>query len=348
MSLAPLTHCYNETMSQPDVASVLQQPAVLIVGAGPTGLLLACQLALRGVSFRIIDKNTDHTTQSRALVVQARSLEIFEQMGIAREALNCGQRARMVSLIVNGKQAFQMPIGNVGEGLTAYPYLLMLEQSNTEAILTDLLARLGHAVERTTELLDFTDRDNAVTATVKHGDGNKEVLQADWLVGADGAHSVVRETLGIPFAGKTYEQSLFVLDCEVSPPLHRDAMHIVMSDQAFTGFFPLTNGRSRILGTVPVGLEGRDSLSFEDVATDFDRRVKMPVQLKNPAWISLYRSHHRVVSTFRKGHCFLAGDAAHIHSPVGAQGMNTGLQDAYNLAWKLALVIQGRAVLIPR
>ena len=316
---------------------------VLIVGAGPTGLLLACQLALRDVPFRIIDKADDHTTQSRALVVQARSLEIFEQMGIAQEAIDRGERARTVGLIVNGKRVFQLPIGSVGEQLTAFPYLLMLEQSNTEAMLEGLLNRLGHSVERRTELLELGDAADGVTATARHGDGTEEVIEADWLIGADGAHSMVRQMLGIPFTGTTYEQSLFVLDCEVLPGLPRDAMYVVMSDQAFTGFFPLTNGRSRVLGTVPPGLEGRETLTFDDVAAGFDRRVRMSVRLQNPAWISLYRSHHRVVSTFRKGRCFLAGDAAHIHSPVGAQGMNTGLQDAYNLAWKLALVIQGRA-----
>lgn len=316
---------------------------MLIVGAGPTGLLLACQLALRNVPFRIIDKTDDHTMQSRALVVQARSLEIFEQMGIAQEVIGRGERARTVGLIVNGRRVFQLPVGTVGERLTAYPYLLMLEQSNTEALLTGLLDRLGHAVERKTELLGFDDTTDGVTATVRHGDGAEEIVEAGWLVGADGTHSVVRQGLGIPFSGKTYDQSLFVLDCEVLPRLPRDAMYVVMSEQAFTGFFPLTNGRSRVLGTVPPGLEGRETITFDDVATGFDRRVRMPIRLQNPAWISLYRSHHRVVSSFRKGRCFLAGDAAHVHSPVGAQGMNTGLQDAYNLAWKLALVVEGRA-----
>jgi len=316
---------------------------VLIVGAGPTGLLLACQLALRSVPFRIIDKADDHTTQSRALVVQARSLEIFEQMGIAQEAIERGERARAVGLIVNGRRVFELPVGTVGERLTAYPFLLMLEQSNTEAMLAALLDRLGHAVERKTELLGLADGTDGVTATVRHGNGSEEVIKADWLVGADGAHSIVRQSLGIPFSGKTYEQSLFVLDCEVLPRLPRDVMYVVMSDQAFTGFFPLTNGRSRVLGTVPPGLENRETMTFNDVAIGFEQRVRMPVRLQNPAWISLYRSHHRVVSTFRSGYCFLAGDAAHIHSPVGAQGMNTGLQDACNLAWKLALVMQGRA-----
>jgi 2-polyprenyl-6-methoxyphenol hydroxylase-like FAD-dependent oxidoreductase len=316
---------------------------VLIVGAGPTGLMMASQLVLREIPFRIIDKNEDPTTQSRALVVQARSLEILDQMGIAEEAVHLGEKARAVSVVFGGKRAVTMPLGEIGEGLTPFPYLLMLEQSKTETILNDFLARHSHNVERRVELLDFVPNPDSVLATLRHADGKEETIQADWLVGADGAHSVVRENLGILFAGKTYRESLFVLDCKVSLNLRSDEMSIVISDKAFTGFFPLPNGRCRVLGTVPKECEGRDSISFEDVATNFAERVNMDVSLSDPEWISLYHSHHRAVSTFRKGRCFVAGDAAHLHSPVGAQGMNTGLQDAYNLAWKLALVAQRKA-----
>jgi 2-polyprenyl-6-methoxyphenol hydroxylase-like FAD-dependent oxidoreductase len=318
-------------------------PKVLIIGAGPTGLMLACQLALHRVPFRILDKNADHTTQSRALVVQARSLEIFDQMGIAQEAVQLGKKARAVNVIVKGKLVLHMALGDAGRGLTAFPYLLILEQSKTETILNDFLARYGHAVEWHTELVDFTQTTEAVTATLRRADGLEETVRVDWLVGADGGHSVVRRQLNIPFAGKTYQESLFVLDCETSLSLPRDEMTIAFSERAFTGFFPMTNGRCRVLGTVPPGMEGQNTITFEDVAKDFDKRLHMDVGLANPAWISLYHSHHRVVTTFRRGRCFVAGDAAHIHSPVGAQGMNTGLQDAYNLAWKLALVTQGRA-----
>jgi 2-polyprenyl-6-methoxyphenol hydroxylase-like FAD-dependent oxidoreductase len=316
---------------------------VLIVGAGPTGLMMASQLALRRILFRIIDKNEDHTTQSRALVVQARSLEILDQMGIAEEAVHLGEKARAVSVVFGGRRAVTMPLGDIGEGLTPFPYLLILEQSKTEEILNGFLAYHGYNVERQVQLLDFARNPDSVLATVRRADGKEETIQADWLIGADGAHSVVREKLGIPFAGKTYRESLFVLDCKVSLNFRSDEMSIVFSDKAFTGFFPLPNGRCRVLGTVPKECEGRDSISFEDVATNFAKRVNMDVSLSDPEWISLYHSHHRAVSTFRKDRCFVAGDAAHIHSPVGAQGMNTGLQDAYNLAWKLALVVQGKA-----
>ncbi len=320
-----------------------ETPQVLISGAGPTGLMLAGQLALRDVPFRIIDKNEDHTTQSRALVVQARSVEIFGQMDIAQEALDLGVKAKAVNVVVNGKRVLHMNVRDIGEGLTPYPYLLMLEQSKTEKILNDFLAHRGHTVERQTELLDFTQDAHSVIATIKQTKRQEEVLRVDWLVGADGAHSVVRHKLNIPFAGKTYQQSLFVLDCEVSFNFPSDEMYIAFAERAFAGFFPLPNGRCRVIGTVPEDCEGKDAVSFEDVAKDFAQRMNMDVSLGNPDWISLYNSHHRAVSAFRKGRCFLAGDAAHIHSPVGAQGMNTGLQDAYNLAWKLALVSQGKA-----
>jgi 2-polyprenyl-6-methoxyphenol hydroxylase-like FAD-dependent oxidoreductase len=320
-----------------------EPPRVLIVGAGPTGLMLACQLALHDVPFRLIDKNEDHTTQSRALVVQARSVEIFGQMGLAQQALQLGEKAKAVNVVVNGKRALHMNVRDLGEGLTPYPYLLMLEQSKTEQLLNDFLAHRGHMVERQTVLLDFTQDAHSVTATIKHTNRQEEVLQVDWLVGADGAHSVVRHKLSIPFAGKTYQQSLFVLDCEVSLHVPSDEMSIAFAERAFAGFFPLTNGRCRVIGTVPEACEGQDAVSFEEVAQDFAQRLHMDVSLRNPEWIALYHSHHRAVSAFQKGRCFLAGDAAHIHSPVGAQGMNTGLQDAYNLAWKLALVTQGKA-----
>ena len=320
-----------------------QNPQVLICGAGPTGLMLAGQLALRNVPFRIIDKNADHTTQSRAIVVQARSVEIFGQMGIAQEALRSGEKAKAVNVVVNGKRVLHMNVRDVGEGLTPYPHLLMLEQSKTEKLLNDFLAHRGHAVERQTELLNFTQDAHTVTATIKQSDGKEETLRVDWLVGADGAHSIVRHTLNIPFAGKTYQQSLFVLDCEVNLNFPSDEMYIAFAERAFAGFFPLTNWRCRVIGTIPEGCVGKDTVSFEDVAKDFAQRMHMDVSLRNPNWIALYHSHHRAASAFRKDRCFLAGDAAHIHSPVGAQGMNTGLQDAFNLAWKLALVSQGKA-----
>jgi len=321
----------------------MNNPAVLISGAGPSGLMMAAQLAMFQVPFRIIDKNEDHTTQSRALVIHARSLEIFDQMGIADEAIKQGEKARAVNLIANGKRKLRFNLEGVGTGLTDFPYLLILEQSKTERILNDFLATYGKSVERKTELIDFSDNDQGVNASLRHADGTIENIHCDWLIGADGAHSLVRQHLNIPFEGRTYEQSLFVLDCEVDLHLPTNEMCLAFSDKAFAGFFPMTNGRYRVIGIVPEELESKKELEFNDIAKDFAAKVKMNISLQNPHWIAKYNSHHRTVTTFTKGRCFLCGDAAHIHSPVGAQGMNTGLQDAYNLAWKLALVCTGKA-----
>jgi 2-polyprenyl-6-methoxyphenol hydroxylase-like FAD-dependent oxidoreductase len=317
--------------------------SVLIIGAGPTGLMLACQLARWGIPFRIIEKNGGPTTQSRALAIQARSLEIFAQMGIAQQAVDQGKPAKAVNYVSRGKLVQQISLEGHGETLTAFPYLLILDQSHTEQLLIDDLARHGHSVEWQTELAALTDDSQCVNATLKQPNGTAEQIQAQWLVGADGAKSRVRQILDIPFGGKTYPSSLFVLDCKVELPFRDDEGYIAFSDTSFAAFFPMSEGRCRVISLLPEGLSQQESITFEDVDRDFAARMQMEVRLSDPRWISTYHAHHRYTSTFQKGRCFLAGDAAHVHSPVGAQGMNTGLQDAYNLAWKLALVITGKA-----
>lgn len=316
---------------------------VLIVGAGPTGLLLACQLAIHKIPFRIIDKNKDHTTQSRALVIQARSVEILDQMGIAEKAIRHGQIARAGNAYINGKRMVRIPFIDIGKGLTKFPHILMLEQSHTERILEEFLQAHEYHVERRTELIRLSQNEERVSSVIRSNERNEETIKSKYVVGADGAHSIVREQLKIPFGGKTYQQSLFVLDCKAEVDLPNDEMHLAFAGTSIGGLFPLTNGRWRILGTIPPEVAGKEEITFEDVATNFAQRVKMKVKLKDPHWISAYHSHHRYASTFQLGRCFLAGDAAHIHSPVGAQGMNTGLQDAYNLAWKLTLAMKGKA-----
>lgn len=316
---------------------------VLIVGAGPTGLMFACQLAMRNISFRIIDKTEDHTTQSRALVIHARSLEIFQQMGISEEALQQGKIAKAVNLIVNGKRKLRFGLRDICNDLTDFPFLLILEQSKTETILNNFLNRFGRQVERNSQLLEFSQNQNGVTAIIQNKNGEQETIETNWLIGADGAHSIVREHLAIPFLGKTYQQSLFVLDCEVSLNFPPDEMYPSFSNETFAGFFPMTNGRCRVIGLVPEEFRNKEEITFEDVNKNFAAKTHLNITLQNPQWISKYHSHHRMISAFRRNKCFLTGDAAHIHSPVGAQGMNTGLQDAYNLAWKLVLVIQNKA-----
>jgi 2-polyprenyl-6-methoxyphenol hydroxylase-like FAD-dependent oxidoreductase len=315
---------------------------VLIVGAGPTGLMMASQLARFGIPFRLIEKNEGPTTQSRALVIQARSLEIFEQMGIAEQAVSQGRIFQTINYVVNGKLTQRVPIGDFGKGLTHFPYLLILEQSKTEPLLIDFLQQQGQQVEWQTELESFSQTNDGVSATLKHLN-KQENIKADWLVGCDGASSGVRKILEIPFGGETYKESLFVLDCKIDWAFKDDEAAIALSKDAFGLFFPMTNGRCRVSGIVSEEYADKDTISFDEVNRDFAKSLKMDITLSDPEWISLYHAHHRYVAHFRKGRCFLAGDAAHVHSPAGAQGMNTGLQDAYNLAWKLTTVIKGNA-----
>jgi len=321
----------------------MQNSDVLNVGAGPTGLMMACQLAINNISFRIIDKNEDHTTQSRALVIQARSVEILDQMGIAEKAIQQGKIAKAIGAFFNGKKVIRFLVNDMGKGLTRFPYFLMLEQSHTELILVDFLKDRGYEVERRTQLKNITQGFNEVTSVLILPDGGEETIKTNYVVGADGAHSIVREQLNIPFEGKTYQESLFVLDCKAEVDIPDDEMYLTFAETALGGFFPLTNGRWRILGNIPTELEEKEEITFEDIEKNFAKRIHINVKLYDPQWISAYRSHHRYASTFRKERCFLAGDAAHIHSPVGAQGMNTGLQDAYNLAWKITMVLKGKA-----
>ncbi|MBA3648271.1 MAG: FAD-dependent monooxygenase [Chitinophagales bacterium] len=315
-------------------------PEVLIIGAGPTGLMLACQLTRLGIKFRIVEKNKGPTIQSRALAIHAASIEIFSQMGIADKFLTLGKRTKAINYFVKGKIAQRIPLSEFGKLLTEFPFLLMLEQSKTERLLIEFLGQHGHAVEWQTELISYTQDADQVHATIKHEEKGEEITKADYLVGADGAKSIVRRMLNIPFGGQTYPINLFVLDCKVNWNLADDEMYIAFSDYSFAGFFPMPEGRCRIIGFVPKEVSEKEDITFEDINNGFSKRMQMDVALSDPHWISMYHAHHRYVSQFRTGRCFLAGDAAHIHSPVGAQGMNTGLQDAFNLAWKLAFILR--------
>ncbi|HSX09140.1 MAG TPA: FAD-dependent monooxygenase [Candidatus Saccharimonadales bacterium] len=321
----------------------MQKPQILIVGAGPTGLMMACQLTVFGIPFRIIEKNDHPVKESRALGIQARTLEIFRQMGIVDEFLKNGQKTKALNYIV-GNITRRIPIGELGQGISEYPFLLMHEQSKTEKVFNEFLQKHSKKVEWGTELVRFTQDLDGVTAVIKEKKGKEEIQTFDYVVGADGARSVVRHGLGIELAGATYHQLLYVLDCKVESSTFKDnEIYLSLSKNIFTAFFPLAHNVWRIIGVVPDELSLKKDITFEDIQAHFSEHLTIPVKLSHPNWISVYHSHHRCVKEFRLGRCFLTGDAAHIHSPVGAQGMNTGLQDAYNLAWKLAFVLQGKA-----
>ena len=316
---------------------------VLIVGAGPVGLMMACQLALHNISFRIIDKKEYRTNYSGALIVQARSLEIFQQMGIAQTAVQSGVIANEIKLVFNGKKTFTIPVRDIGQGLTQFPYLLLLEQSQTEQLLTNFINKFGYSIERETELGQFSQDDYGVNAVMKASDGQEESIKIKYIIAADGARSSVRKRLQIPFIGKTFSTALYVSDCKAEGDLTSDQLCFSFSDQTTAGIFPLPGSRWRIDVAISMKKNSNDPLIFKDVAKHFREKTQMNVEIFEPDWFSVFHVNERYALTFQQKRCFLVGDAAHIHSPVGAQGMNTGLQDSYNLAWKLAMVIHGKS-----
>ncbi len=317
---------------------------VLIVGAGPTGLMMACQLQRWGIDLIIIDDKETTTNQSRALAVQARSVEIFRQMGMADKAVKHGRKAKALNLVVKDKVRGHIAFEGFGEGLSPYPYLLMLEQNKNEELLNEYLGEHEVNVLWKHALLSFTDNTNDITAIVKDAEGKNIEIQARYIIGADGAKSLVRHQLDMPFEGATYENVFFVADTKVHWKLPQDDISIIISTKTFSAFFPMEGeSRYRVVGTMPEKFTDDGSVKFEDIQDTVKMQTDVPVSFSDTSWFSIYRVHHRVVQEFRRGNVFLTGDAAHVHSPVGAQGMNTGLQDAYNLAWKMAWVLKGIA-----
>ena len=320
---------------------------VLIVGAGPTGLMLACQLSLySNISFRIVDKNAGCTTQSRAIAVHARSLEVLAQMNLVEKALANGTAMDAMKVFIRGQdrihldftfiRAKQQPL------LTQYPYILFLDQATTEEMLETFLHEHHVKVERNTEATDLIDFDSSDDNGVEVKLSTGETIRAKYICACDGARSIVRHKLNLPFSGRTYSESLFVADCGVSnSPIGKKESGIFYDTTGLLGIFPLPNDRYRFIGTFRDESSEHTDINFQDVVAMSKARTRHPdLDMSNCSWISIYHSHHRRVAAFRcRKRYFLLGDAAHIHSPVGGQGMNTGLQDAHNLAWKLAYVL---------
>ncbi len=317
---------------------------VLIVGAGPTGLMLGNQLVRRGARTLIVDKNPGPSIQTKALGVQARTLEIYARLGIAERALELGRRASGANMWVNGRRVARVPLGDIGRDLSPYPFLLILGQDDNERLLGDALRAHGVDVQWNWELVALAQDAGRVSATLKHPDGSTRLVTARWVAGCDGAHSVVRRLCGIDFPGAPYEHVFFIADTEVTGPMVADELNVYLWRDGFHLLFPM-RGRDhwRVVGILPRDMRGRDDLDFDAVVPAIRQEVGATLTFTACHWFSTYRIHHRRAARFRDRRCFLLGDAAHIHSPVGAQGMNTGLQDAYNLGWKLALVAAGRA-----
>lgn len=320
------------------------QTDVLIVGAGPTGLMLANQLARRGVRFLIIDRHAGPSVQTKALGVHARTLEIYAKLGIANVAVATGQPTTAANLWANGRRSARVPLGDIGQGLSAFPYVLILGQDDNERLLTDALRAHGVAVSWKTELTALQQENDHVRCTLKKADGSSRSLRARWVAGCDGAKSAVRQLNHIDFPGAPYEHVFFVADTTATGPMVPEELNVYLMPDGFHLFFPMRGKNHwRVVGILPPELRGRDDVALDELAPSIRTHVGHSLNFSECRWLSTYRIHHRHAARFRDRRCFLLGDAAHIHSPVGAQGMNTGLQDAYNLGWKLALVVNGGA-----
>lgn len=316
---------------------------VLIVGAGPTGLALALWLARLGIRIRIIDRTADVAPISRALGVHARTLEFYQQLGFAEAVVNAGVIVPSLNLWVRGRRVSSVPFRNVGEGMTPFPFVLDFAQDEHERLLIARLRDAGATVERNTELTGFRADEHGVDAVLRQRDGGEEHCRCAYVAGCDGAHSTVRQVLGLNFPGGTYEHLFYVADVVARGQAVDHGIHVDLDEADLLAIFDMKGeGHVRLVGTLPpAALDRRReaSLTFDDVARRPIEQLHLEIERVN--WFSTYRVHHRVADRFRVGRAFLLGDAAHVHSPVGAQGMNTGIGDAVNLAWKLATVLKG-------
>lgn len=316
---------------------------VLIVGAGPTGLTLAAMLARAGVSFRIVDKEKIASDKSRALVVHAKSLELFQKLEIADELVDVGRKGMGASVYLNGEEVLDAEIGDTGLEDSPFSFILFVSQAETERVLTKALKNSGGNIERGIEATKLETDANGVNATLAH-DGNEEIVRAKYVVGCDGAHSVVRHSGDFKFEGEKYLQDFVLadafLDLEDGPKLR-----LCFNDDGLVALFPLhDDNRYRVLATrAESAADDAGDPTLEEVQALLEKFTPFRAKLYNPQWLARFRLHHRQADHYRQERYFLAGDAAHIHSPAGGQGMNTGIQDAANLAWKLTLVLKNGA-----
>ena len=318
---------------------VLEIPTeVLIAGAGPTGLMLACWLNRCGVRVRIIDSKSGPTRETRAVAVQARTLEFYDQLGLGGQAHQEGREVHAASIWVKGRHVARAVLSDMGRSLSPHPYFFILTQDRNEAILLEDLRGRGVEVEWNTALMALEQSGSSVTATLaRHGTSTEATCL--YLCGCDGARSVTRHLTGAVFPGGTYAQTFYVADVVSQGRLREGDLNLCVDDEDFQAVFPMPGlNRQRIVGLLPRGAD-EQTVTFENVRPSVEGRFSTRVEAVH--WFATYRVHHRVAQPWRQGRTFLLGDAAHVHSPAGGQGMNTGLGDAVNLAWKLAAVLRG-------
>ena len=320
---------------------------VLVVGAGPTGLMMANLLDRSGVKFRVMDKKSGPTEETRALVVHAKTLELFDKLGLAERAVEQGKRVGAAEVLKEGKGVGELSFfeDDGQDDRAPYPFALIYEQHRTERLLIQGLEEAGGRIEWSAELLDLIQTSDGATATIRHSDGSEEIIEAGWVVGADGASSPVRHFLNLDFEGDTYEENLFLADVNIEWDKEPERAYMDLTREGFIAFFPMPGDgrRFRLTGALIPELAEKQEITHDDVQRIVDADPNLKARILETRWTSVYRIHRRMTERFRVNRVFLAGDAAHVHSPAGGQGMNTGIGDAYNLAWKLALVVKGRA-----
>src|SRR5271155_63252 len=326
--------------------SMSSKPDVLICGAGPVGLAMAAELTRYGLAVRIVEKNAQRTDKSKALVVWSRTLELLNRTGCAEKFLSTGMKSSAANILAGHEQIARLTFDSAA---TPYPFALMIPQSETERLLEEFLNSLGVQVERTVELTGFTISAPHLTSTLRHADGREEILETPWLIGCDGAHSTVRKQLGLEFKGSTQPSDWMLADAHLSNVPHPEETSAYWHAEGVLIIFPISPGRFRVIADVgvtdPKNL--RPDPTVEEVQAFLDRRGPGGIKISDPIWLATFHINERKVADYQRGRVFLAGDAAHIHSPAGGQGMNTGIQDACNLAWKLALVARGTCAANP-
>ena len=315
---------------------------VLVVGAGPVGLTTACELARRGVRCRIIDQAARPASTSRALAIFPRTLEIFEMMGMIGPVLGAGHQLSGVAIYNRSGQIGHIGFSNLP---SRYRFAVSLPQSETERLLTEHLTGYGIVVDREKELVNLSQSSDAVQAVIRDSGGGDESFASSWLIACDGADSSVRHRLSLPFDGSAYPETFLLADVKMDGPLDHIHIHLFLTVEGLVGIFPFRGDRCRIIVNTPTGAEDQPvgDLRLDEIQSILESRTSSGIRLTDPVWLSRFHISHRKIPDFRVGRIFLAGDSAHIHSPAGGQGMNTGIQDAMNLAWKLALVVHKKS-----
>jgi 2-polyprenyl-6-methoxyphenol hydroxylase-like FAD-dependent oxidoreductase len=309
------------------------------VGAGPVGLLLACELARRGVAVRVVDKLPSPTDESRAILIHARSLEMLERVGVVEDVLSTGLRTTGAEIHLDGRKEARLPLDTVD---SPYRFSVTLPQTDTERILAERLRSLGVEVKRGVDFVGFEQDDEGVEATLRLADGGDENVDCAYVVGTDGGRSAVRHACGTKLEGTFKGERFLLADVEAEYDLDRSAMHFFAPDEGLLLLFPMRGERTRVMAQLADQALPKGEPTLSEAQEIVDRRAP-GIRLLPAHWLTVFEIHHAQVPSYRYGRVFLAGDAAHVHSPFGGQGMNTGMQDAFNLGWKLAIAVHGEA-----